>query len=61
MMDTITEMKLAEYRLNIRLGYDQPDSAKWKNGDCLKCNSVFSVIKKKDRKFCMKCGWVYEK
>lgn len=66
--DLVDEIRLQPYRMNqmkdcdMWSSHEQPDNAKWRNGDCVKCNKVFCVVPlyrkgKQVGKMCLNCGW----
>ena len=61
--DLVDELTLQEYRMNhgkdceLRETYEQPEKLKWRNGDCTKCNTAFSVITAKKYGYCICCGY----
>ena len=64
MYDLVDEIRLEEYRQNNKCtylwqNYERPEKAKWKNKDCQKCGSFFSVgewLGWKKGVFCNNCG-----
>jgi hypothetical protein len=58
--DLVTEIETAEWRLNQSCIYwwlPRAERMVWENGDCLHCNSAFSVVYMPGRGLrCMQCG-----